>query len=95
MVTAKLTAKRVEGRNLFVTASFIGGPVDAKEYKFSGFNTRDEVLATVSDDLAMWNHEAGKADRQNGAERLSQELEHDIVNGTLIDENGPVPPQPI
>ena len=95
MVTAKLTAKRVEGRNLFVTASFAGGPVEAKEYKFSGFNTRDEVLATVSDDLALWNHESGKVSRQNGAERLSQELENDIVNGTLIDENGPVPPQPI
>lgn len=92
MATARLTAKRVEGRNLFVTATFAGAPVESKEYKFCGLSTREDVLAVVSQDLAKFNYEASKAELAGALDRLSQELEHDIVNGTVIDESGPVAP---
>lgn len=92
MATARLTAKRVEGRNLFVTATFAGAPVESKEYKFSGLASREDVLSVVSQDLAKFNYEATKAELTGALDRLSQELEHDIVNGTVIDESGPVAP---
>lgn len=92
MATARLTAKRVEGRNLFVTATFAGAPVESKEYKLSGFNTREDVIVAVSQDLAKFNREAEKAQLTVALDLLSQELEHDIVNGTVIDESGPVAP---
>lgn len=88
MATARLTAKRIEGKKLFVTATFDGAPVPSKEYEFNSLFSRQDVLDAVAEDLRGFSVTTPAAK----LEKLSAELEHDIVNGTVIDENGPVAP---
>lgn len=88
MATARLTAKRIEGKNLFVTAAFDGAPIPEKEFKVNSTCTREDVLEIIAEELRKFS----TVTPTMKLERLFAELEHDIVNGTVIDENGPVAP---